>query len=50
MTLCVIDVGGGTCDLTAHVVEELHGRPVLSEAVPADGVLAGGVLVDQSFE
>ncbi len=49
MTVCVLDVGGGTADITVHDVEERGGRTVLAEALHAVGALAGSVYVDAAF-
>jgi hypothetical protein len=49
MTVCVLDVGGGTADITVHDVEERGGRTVLAEALHAVGALAGSAYVDTAF-
>ena len=49
MTVCVLDVGGGTADITVHDVEERAGRTVLAEALHAVGALAGSAYVDTAF-
>lgn len=49
MTVCVLDVGGGTADITVHDVEEVDGCIVLAEALPPVGALAGSVYVDRAF-
>ncbi len=49
MTVCVLDVGGGTADITVHDVEERGGRTALAEALHAVGALAGSVYVDTAF-
>ncbi len=49
MTVCVLDVGGGTADVTVHHVEHRGQQLVLSEKVSATGALCGSVYVDQAF-
>jgi hypothetical protein len=49
MTVCLLDVGGGTADITVHDVQEQGERVVLAEAVHAAGALAGSVYVDEAF-
>ncbi len=49
MTVCVLDVGGGTADITMHSVQERKGHAVLTKSLHAVGALAGGVYVDAAF-
>jgi molecular chaperone DnaK (HSP70) len=49
MTVMVVDVGGGTTDVTVHNCQDVGGKAVLAEAVSAEGALCGGVLVDEAF-
>ncbi len=49
MTVMVVDVGGGTTDITVHSCSNVGGQVVLSEVVSAQGNLFGGVRVDDEF-
>jgi molecular chaperone DnaK (HSP70) len=49
MNVMVVDVGGGTTDVTVHACREVGGQVVLSEKVVAEGALCGAVLVDEAF-
>lgn len=49
MTVCVLDVGGGTADITVHDVEERGGHIVLAESLHGVGALAGSVYVVNAF-
>ncbi|KAL6759043.1 hypothetical protein V8C86DRAFT_1390447 [Haematococcus lacustris] len=49
MSVMVLDVGGGTADVTVHNCEERGGRCVLAESTRAMGGLCGSVFVDNNF-
>jgi molecular chaperone DnaK (HSP70) len=51
MNVMVVDVGGGTTDVTVHACQSKGGgsQVVLAEAVVAEGALCGAVLVDEAF-
>jgi molecular chaperone DnaK (HSP70) len=49
MTVMVVDVGGGTTDITVHACRSVGGQVVLAEAVSAEGSLCGAVMVDEAF-
>lgn len=48
-TVCILDIGGGTADITVHDVEERGGKVVLAEALHATGAMCGGAYVDRAF-
>ncbi|KAJ9507969.1 hypothetical protein QJQ45_021304, partial [Haematococcus lacustris] len=49
MSVMVLDVGGGTADVTVHNCEQRGGRCVLAESTRAMGGLCGSVFVDNNF-
>jgi hypothetical protein len=49
MTVMVVDVGGGTTDVTVHNCQDVGGKAVLAEAVTAEGDICGGVMADDAF-
>ncbi|KAJ9507626.1 hypothetical protein QJQ45_019183 [Haematococcus lacustris] len=49
MSVMVLDVGGGTADVTVHNCEERGGRCVLAESTRAMGGLCGSVFVDNNL-
>jgi molecular chaperone DnaK (HSP70) len=49
MTVMVVDVGGGTTDVTVHHCEDVGGKVVLAEEVTAVGDICGGVMADEAF-
>lgn len=49
MTVCVLDAGGGTVDISVHMVEERGGSSVLADALWSVGELCGSTYIDQAF-
>jgi molecular chaperone DnaK (HSP70) len=49
-SVLVVDIGGGTTDLTASVLEEREGDIVLTESIQRSGLLLGATNIDDAFE
>ncbi len=47
--MCVVDAGGGTVDISVHLVEEKGGVTVLADKLYSVGELCGSAYIDNDF-